>query len=85
MLDISGASITGVLNKIGVHNQVIGGDGKQVAVCIKVATGKGSTLPLPNVIGIATETVEADQVDTATALKIELAAPLIQDLVKGVG
>ena len=84
MLDIIGASITGILLQLGVSNQVIGRDGKHVAECLEVTTSIGAALPLPLVVGGATILAKADQVDTTTALEVELTAPLIQDLVEGV-
>ena len=54
MLDIGYSSITGILRQLGVSNQVIGGNGKHVAECLKVTAGIAAALPLPLVVGGAT-------------------------------
>ena len=69
-----------ILFQVLVHCQVVGRDGKQVTVCLEVLTFLNATLPLPLVVGVATITTEANQVDTTTSLKVELAAPLIEEL-----
>ena len=84
MLDITARSITGILLQFGVSNQVIGGNGKHIAEGLKVTACIRTTLPLPLVVGIATELAKADQIDAATALEVELTAPLVQNLVEGV-
>ena len=71
-LSIVNDSLVSRILLVVVSRQLRSGNSIDVTIGIEVTTGIGTTLPLPDVVGVATKLTEADEVDAATAFKVEL-------------
>ena len=65
-----------------VYNHIAVWNSEDVAYCSKVASVAFTTFPSPVVVYVTAKLVETNQVYTAATFKVELFAPLVENVVE---